>query len=109
MLSALDNGGMALLEGTEYDPRNGAHMNASLADYLVPVNADVPAHEVHCRASRSQPQRAGCARGRRDRLAWDDPMALHIASQGFSRFELAKSLATMAGSAPISPQATATI
>jgi xanthine dehydrogenase YagR molybdenum-binding subunit len=39
--------GMALLEGTEYDPQNGAPMNASLADYLVPVNADVPALEVH--------------------------------------------------------------
>lgn len=39
--------GMALLEGTEYDPQNGAPMNASLADYLVPVNADVPAVEVH--------------------------------------------------------------
>jgi xanthine dehydrogenase YagR molybdenum-binding subunit len=39
--------GMALLEGTEYDPQNGAPMNASLTDYLVPVNADVPALEVH--------------------------------------------------------------
>ena len=39
--------GMALFEGTEYDPRNGAPMNASLADYVVPVNADVPALEVH--------------------------------------------------------------
>jgi xanthine dehydrogenase YagR molybdenum-binding subunit len=39
--------GMALLEGTEYDPQNGAPMNASLADYLVPVNADVPGIEVH--------------------------------------------------------------
>jgi xanthine dehydrogenase YagR molybdenum-binding subunit len=39
--------GMALFEGTEYDPQNGAPMNASLADYVVPVNADVPALEVH--------------------------------------------------------------
>ena len=39
--------GMALLEGTEYDPQNGAPMNASLADYVVPVNADVPALDVH--------------------------------------------------------------
>jgi xanthine dehydrogenase YagR molybdenum-binding subunit len=39
--------GMALFEGTEYDPQNGAPMNASLADYVVPVNADVQALEVH--------------------------------------------------------------
>ena len=39
--------GMALFEGTEYDPQNGAPMNASLADYVVPVNADVPAMDVH--------------------------------------------------------------
>ena len=39
--------GMALFEGTEYDPQNGAPMNASLADYVVPVNADVPAIDVH--------------------------------------------------------------
>ena len=38
---------MALFEGTEYDPRNGAPMNASLADYVVATNADVPALEVH--------------------------------------------------------------
>ena len=36
-----------LFEGTEYDPQNGAPMNASLADYVVPVNADVPAIDVH--------------------------------------------------------------
>jgi xanthine dehydrogenase YagR molybdenum-binding subunit len=39
--------GMALFEGTEYDPQNGAPVNASLADYVVPVNADVPAIDVH--------------------------------------------------------------
>ena len=39
--------GMALLEGTEYDPRNGAPMNASLADYLVATHADAPKIEVH--------------------------------------------------------------
>jgi xanthine dehydrogenase YagR molybdenum-binding subunit len=39
--------GMALFEGTEYDPQNGAPMNASLADYVVPVHADVPALDVH--------------------------------------------------------------
>jgi xanthine dehydrogenase YagR molybdenum-binding subunit len=39
--------GMALLEGTEYDPQNGAPINSSLADYLVAVNADAPSVEVH--------------------------------------------------------------
>jgi xanthine dehydrogenase YagR molybdenum-binding subunit len=39
--------GMALLESTEYDPQNGAPINSSLADYLVPVNADAPPVEVH--------------------------------------------------------------
>jgi xanthine dehydrogenase YagR molybdenum-binding subunit len=39
--------GMAMLEETDYDPRNGAPMNASLADYLVAVHADAPRIEVH--------------------------------------------------------------
>jgi xanthine dehydrogenase YagR molybdenum-binding subunit len=39
--------GMALLEGTEYDPQNGAPINSSLADYLVAVNADAPTVDVH--------------------------------------------------------------
>jgi len=39
--------GMALLEETSYDPQNGAPINASLADYLVGVNADAPQIEVH--------------------------------------------------------------
>ena len=39
--------GMAMLERTEYDPQNGAPINSSLADYLVAVNADAPAVEVH--------------------------------------------------------------
>ncbi|SEH01044.1 xanthine dehydrogenase YagR molybdenum-binding subunit [Nonomuraea solani] len=34
--------GMALLEHTVTDPRDGRVVNANLADYLVPVNADVP-------------------------------------------------------------------
>jgi xanthine dehydrogenase molybdopterin-binding subunit B len=33
--------GMALLEQAEWDPRLGRVMNANLAEYLVPVNADV--------------------------------------------------------------------
>jgi xanthine dehydrogenase YagR molybdenum-binding subunit len=35
--------GMALLEATQLDYRDGRVVNANLADYLVPVNADVPA------------------------------------------------------------------
>jgi xanthine dehydrogenase YagR molybdenum-binding subunit len=34
--------GMALLEGTVTDHRDGRIVNANLADYLVPTNADVP-------------------------------------------------------------------
>ena len=39
--------GMALLEHTTYDPQNGAPINSNLADYIMAVNADVPALEVH--------------------------------------------------------------
>jgi xanthine dehydrogenase YagR molybdenum-binding subunit len=39
--------GMALLEHTSYDPRNGQPINSSLADYIVAVNADAPPIEVH--------------------------------------------------------------
>lgn len=39
--------GMALFEHTSYDPRTGAPLNSSLADYLVSVNADVPPLDVH--------------------------------------------------------------
>lgn len=38
--------GMALLEETEYDSRNGAPINSNLADYMVAVNADVPPIDV---------------------------------------------------------------
>jgi len=38
--------GMALLEETKYDPRNGAPMNSNLADYMVATNADAPAVDV---------------------------------------------------------------
>jgi xanthine dehydrogenase YagR molybdenum-binding subunit len=34
--------GMALLEGTHLDYRDGRIVNANMSDYLVPVNADVP-------------------------------------------------------------------
>src|SRR5688572_32493674 len=39
--------GMALMEHTSYDPRYGAPINSNYADYMVPVNADVPPVEVH--------------------------------------------------------------
>jgi xanthine dehydrogenase YagR molybdenum-binding subunit len=39
--------GMALLEHTSYDPRNGQPINSSLADYIVAVNADAPPIDVH--------------------------------------------------------------
>jgi xanthine dehydrogenase YagR molybdenum-binding subunit len=39
--------GMALFEHTSYDPRNGAPINSSLADYIVTVNADAPPIDVH--------------------------------------------------------------
>ena len=39
--------GMARLEQTIYDPRNGAPINSNLADYMVAVNADVPPIDVH--------------------------------------------------------------
>jgi xanthine dehydrogenase YagR molybdenum-binding subunit len=38
--------GMALLEGAEWDERFGRVMNGNLAEYLVPVNADVPFLDV---------------------------------------------------------------
>lgn len=38
--------GMAMLEATEYDQRSGGPINASLADYLVAVNADSPEIDV---------------------------------------------------------------
>jgi xanthine dehydrogenase YagR molybdenum-binding subunit len=34
--------GMALLEQTTRDPRDGRILNANLSDYLVPTNADIP-------------------------------------------------------------------
>jgi xanthine dehydrogenase YagR molybdenum-binding subunit len=39
--------GMALLEETEIDPRSGRYVNADLAEYKVPVNADVGTIDVH--------------------------------------------------------------
>ena len=39
--------GMALLEHTSYDRRNGAPINSNYADYVVAVNADVPPLEVY--------------------------------------------------------------
>jgi xanthine dehydrogenase YagR molybdenum-binding subunit len=39
--------GMALFEHTHYDPQTGAPINSNMADYVVAVNADTPALEVH--------------------------------------------------------------
>ncbi|HEY5060164.1 MAG TPA: xanthine dehydrogenase family protein molybdopterin-binding subunit [Gemmatimonadaceae bacterium] len=39
--------GMALLEETHIDPRSGRYLNADLAEYHVPVNADVGTIDVH--------------------------------------------------------------
>ena len=39
--------GMALLEETHVDPRNGRYVNADLAEYQVPVNADIGTIDVH--------------------------------------------------------------
>jgi len=38
--------GMALMEETQFDERNGRIMNPSLAEYHVPVHLDVPEIEV---------------------------------------------------------------
>lgn len=38
--------GMALLEKTEMDPRTGRAVNANLADYHVPTNADIQAIDI---------------------------------------------------------------
>ena len=39
--------GMALMEHTIYDQRNGHPVNDNFADYIVPVNSDVPSIDVH--------------------------------------------------------------
>lgn len=38
--------GMALMEETQYDPNNGRIVTRDLAQYLVPVHADIPAIDV---------------------------------------------------------------
>ncbi len=38
--------GMALMEGTVYDPTNGRVVTRDLTDYLVPVNADMPEFDI---------------------------------------------------------------
>ncbi|PRD43080.1 acylaldehyde oxidase [Phyllobacterium phragmitis] len=39
--------GMALMERTALDPRDGRPVNAHMADYLMPVNLDIPEMEAH--------------------------------------------------------------
>jgi xanthine dehydrogenase YagR molybdenum-binding subunit len=46
--------GMALMERTVLDPRDGRPINAHMADYLVPVNLDVPQLEAHLVEERDQ-------------------------------------------------------
>jgi xanthine dehydrogenase YagR molybdenum-binding subunit len=38
--------GSALHEATEIDRRTARYMNANIAEYLIPVNADVPSVEI---------------------------------------------------------------
>ena len=38
--------GMALMENVQYDPNNGRIVTRDLAQYLVPVHADIPEIEV---------------------------------------------------------------
>jgi hypothetical protein len=40
-------GGMALMEHTVYDNRDGGTITSNLADYAVPVNADIHSIDVH--------------------------------------------------------------
>ena len=64
--------GMSLFEETSYDPRNGAPINSSLADYIVAANADVPALEVHfVEYPDTNLNELGRARHRRDRTGGD--------------------------------------
>ncbi len=39
--------GMALLEGSLLEEKNGRYANANFADYLIPTNADVPSIDIH--------------------------------------------------------------
>lgn len=39
--------GMALFENGKYEPIKGAPLNSNFADYILPVNLDVPALDVH--------------------------------------------------------------
>jgi xanthine dehydrogenase YagR molybdenum-binding subunit len=39
--------GMALLESSQLEAKNGRFGNANIAEYLVPTNADVPAMDIH--------------------------------------------------------------
>jgi xanthine dehydrogenase YagR molybdenum-binding subunit len=39
--------GMALMEHTRTDTRNGRYVNADIAEYHIPVHADVPSIEIH--------------------------------------------------------------
>jgi xanthine dehydrogenase YagR molybdenum-binding subunit len=46
--------GMALLEGTQLDHRDGRIVNANMSDYLVPVNADIPTLDANFLAAEDK-------------------------------------------------------
>jgi xanthine dehydrogenase YagR molybdenum-binding subunit len=51
--------GLALMEETQFDERNGRVINPSLAEYHVPVHMDVPKIEVMWTTSRTRTLRLG--------------------------------------------------
>ena len=59
--------GMALTEETMFDDRSGRIMNPSLAEYHVPVQADVPDIDIVYTDIPDPHHTAGRARDRRDR------------------------------------------
>ena len=54
--------GMALHEATVMDERSGRIVNDSLADYLIPVHADMPRFDVHI-VEEDDPHLAGGIKG----------------------------------------------
>lgn len=60
--------GMALLERTVLNPHGGRPMNAHMADYLVPVNLDIPQLEAHFveDVPKPRPQKPRCRLERHD-------------------------------------------
>jgi CO/xanthine dehydrogenase Mo-binding subunit len=63
----------ALHEQAIMDPRSGRLMNANLAEYHVPVNADVPSLEAIGSASKGSARSASPARRARSRMPSGTP------------------------------------